>query len=88
LRKEADEAMWFADPDLEKLDTIDFKELRKQLNQGNVRALAALSFTKFDERTKFGPYDIGGTAVDDTIKSYQNSPVWIAHQIDIQDKSG
>jgi len=86
FQKEADEAMWFTDPDMEKLETIDFKELRKQLNQGNVRALAALSFAKF-QNTSFGPYkDMGANNADDVVKTYQNSPVWIAHQIEQQDK--
>jgi len=88
LLKEADEAMWFTDPDMEKFDTIDFKELRKQLNQGNVRALAALSFAKYNKTATFGPYTINPKSIEEIVKNYQQSPVWMAHQIEIQDKSG
>jgi len=85
--RQADHAEWFPDPDDEKLETVDYKELRRQLNEGNVRALAAISFLKVRPETR-GPFK-GATqfsSVDEIIKNYQQSPVWLAHQIELQDK--
>jgi len=80
-------SMWFPAPELEKLETIDWKEMRRQMNNGNVRALAALSFMNYPATTSFGPYkDIRMAPSDELIKNYQSSPIWIAHQIQLQDQ--
>jgi len=79
FRREATDGQWFVDSELEKLDSIDFKELRKQLNDGNVRALQALSFLP---SFTLGPYsNTTPKSVEDILKNYHTSIVWRASQL-------
>jgi len=81
-----DHAQWFPDPNDEKVLTLDHKELRRQLNEGDLRVYSALAFLK-PEVQKRGPFK-GWPAPtsEELLKNYQQSPIWVAHQIELQDK--
>jgi len=77
---------WFAGDENEKLFSVDLKELRRQLNEGNVRALAALSFAADRKTISIGPYkDLPVPSREEQIKNPACSIIWQAAQIRKQD---
>jgi len=82
LIKEGEEGNWFADPELEKFNTLDFKELRRQLNSGNIRALQSVSFMIPPTSVSLGPYkNVPVRSIEDIIKNYHSSSIWRASQV-------
>jgi len=81
FEKEQDEGQYFTDPEYEKVFTIDFKELRKQLSLGNVRALSVLSFMPPHDGIDVSSPGYKNVPMEELMKNPQNSPIWQAAQI-------